>query len=169
MIAELAAKFLEIFKEEEVATMDVKQTLSYGLGIFAMHLPSQTFAGLAPRVVEALSSMIQAPDAFSEDNVVATESALGGFGRVIYFQRQAVPDSVVNAFLEKLPLTHEEEEAQKSHKLFLEQVIAGNPSIMGDATKAKALEACLRIKQAAEDQGQGDKLKILCKEGLKLL
>lgn len=58
MIAELATKFLEIFKEEEVATMDVKQTLSYGLGIFAMLLPSQTFAGLAPRVVEALSSMI---------------------------------------------------------------------------------------------------------------
>jgi hypothetical protein len=35
----------------------------------------------------ALNSMISASDAFSEDNVVATESALGALGRVIYFQR----------------------------------------------------------------------------------
>ena len=35
MISELLAKFLEIFDSEEHATTDVKQTLSYGLGVFS--------------------------------------------------------------------------------------------------------------------------------------
>ncbi len=57
--------------------------------------------------------MISAADAFSEDNVVATESALGALGKVIYFQRDnnIINDNVVNTFLSKLPLTNEQEEA----------------------------------------------------------
>ena len=35
MISELLTKFLEIFDSEEHATTDVKQTLSYGLGVFS--------------------------------------------------------------------------------------------------------------------------------------
>jgi hypothetical protein len=143
------------------------------MGVFAMYIPSATYSGVAPQVMMALNSMISAPEAFSEDFIVSTESAIGALGKIIYFQRQAasqlISDAVVTAFLDKLPLTNEEEEAQKTHKLFFEHIIAGNPNIMGDSTKAKVQEALIRIKQATSSQGNGDKLTIVCEEGLQLL
>jgi len=39
MISELNAKFLEIFNSTD--SMDVKQTLVYGFGVFAMFIPVQ--------------------------------------------------------------------------------------------------------------------------------
>lgn len=121
MMTELNTKFLEIFNNTD--STDVKQTLSYGMGFFAMYIPSDTYQGaLLPLVFTALNSVVSAPEAFSEDNVVATESALGALGRVIYFQREnnIINEQVVNTFLSKLPLTNEEEEAQKSHQLLFE-------------------------------------------------
>lgn len=149
MITELNSKFLEIFNSgDDIATTDVKQTLSYGLGVFSKYIPNANYSAVAPQVLLALNSMISAADAFSEDLVVSTESALGALGKIIYNQRQASPqlinDQVVAVFLDKLPLTNEEEEAQKTHKFFFEQVIAGNPNIMSDASKVQA--ALLRIK-----------------------
>lgn len=79
-----------------------------------MNIPTATFTtALLPKVFQALYSMISAADAFSEDNIVATESALGALGKVIYFQRDnnIINDNVVNTFLSKLPLTNEQEEA----------------------------------------------------------
>ena len=149
MISELNAKFLEIFNSgNEIATTDVKQTLSYGLGVFSKYIPNSSYSAVVPQVLQALNSMISAADAFSEDLVVSTESALGALGKIIYNQRQAAPqlisDQVVAIFLDRLPLTNEEEEAQKTHKFFFEQVIAGNPNIMSDTTRVQA--ALLRIK-----------------------
>lgn len=120
MISELNNKFYEIFANTE--SIDVKQTLSYGFGVFAMHIPINLYSGCIGNTFKALNSMISESDAFSEDKVVATENAIGALGKLVYFQREnnVINDAVVNAFLDKLPLTHEEEEAQKSHKLFFE-------------------------------------------------
>lgn len=41
MMTELNFKFLEIFKNTE--SMDVKQTLVYGMGVFAMYIPTATY------------------------------------------------------------------------------------------------------------------------------
>ena len=41
MITELNNKFLEIFKNTD--SMDVKQTLSYGFGVFAMFIPTASY------------------------------------------------------------------------------------------------------------------------------
>ncbi len=88
MIAELNSKFLEIFNSgDDIATTDVKQTLSYGLGVFSKYIPNATYSSIAPQVLHALNSMISAADAFSEDLVVSTESALGALGKIIYNQR----------------------------------------------------------------------------------
>lgn len=58
------------------------------MGFFAMYIPSDTYkVNLLPQVFTALNTIISVQDAFSEDNVVATESALGALGRIIYFQR----------------------------------------------------------------------------------
>ncbi len=66
--------------------------------------------------------MITSADAFSEEKVVSTENALGALGKIIYFQREntIITDDVVKTFLSKLPLQNEEDEAQKTHKIFFE-------------------------------------------------
>lgn len=66
--------------------------------------------------------MLTHPEAFSEDRIVATESAIGALGKMIYFQRddKIITDAIVNDFLSKLPLVNEEEEATKSHRIFFE-------------------------------------------------
>jgi hypothetical protein len=115
MMYELCIKFVEIFNAE--VSMDVKQTLSYGMGVFAMFTPTMLFGTMVPKVFNALNSMVSDKDAFTDDNIVATESALGAIGKLIYFQREnkLINDAVVNTFLSKLPLLNEVEEAQKSH------------------------------------------------------
>ena len=107
------------------------------MGVFAQFCPVQLFSSMLPKVFNALNSMISDKDAFTDNNVVATESALGALGRVIYFHREnkLITDNVVNTFLTKLPLTNEVEEAQKSHNLFLEQILKNNQNVFNASTK----------------------------------
>jgi hypothetical protein len=168
MVAELNTKFLEIFNNTD--SMDVKQTLSYGMGVFAMFIPTANYATtLLPPVFTALNSMISASDAFSEDNVVATESALGALSKVIYFQKDGalITDSVVNTFLNHLPLKHEEEEAQKSHKLLFEQIMKNNTNVVNENTKANVMTAVNRIREAAANN-END-LTLVDEEGMEML
>lgn len=52
MITELNAKFLEIFNSgEDVSTIDVKQTLTTGFGIFARYIPVSNYSGIAPQIL----------------------------------------------------------------------------------------------------------------------
>jgi len=167
MMTELNNKFLEIFNSTD--SMDVKQTLSYGMGVFALYIPAANYSAALPNVTKALNSMISGAEAFSEDNVVATESALGALGKLIYTQREnsIITDAVVNTFLSHLPLTHEEEEAQKTHKLFFEQVLANNPNLMSEGTKANVMTAIAKIREAAV-HNEND-LSLVDEEGMVLL
>ena len=83
MIVELNNKFLEIFKNSD--STDVKQTLSYGFGVFSMFAPSNLYSAALPHVAAALNSIITESDSMSEDKAVATENAIGALGKVIYF------------------------------------------------------------------------------------
>lgn len=91
--------------------------------------------------------MIGDKDAFTDDRIIATESALGALGKVIYFQRdnKIITDNVVNDFLTKLPLKNEEEEAQKSHKIFFEQVLKQNKNMLNPNTKDNVMKAVKAI------------------------
>ena len=94
--------------------MDLKQTLSYGFGVFASCIDKQKYKGAIKGVLKAINSMINDKDAFSDDNVVATESAIGALGKIIYAQKDNsnnIKEDLIKLFLSKLPLTHEEEEA----------------------------------------------------------
>ena len=57
--------------------------------------------------------MVKDKDAYEEENVVATENAVGALGKVIYYQRDnsIINDDIVSIFLKALPLKNEEEEA----------------------------------------------------------
>lgn len=97
--------------------------------------------------------MFSNPEAFNEDNVVATESALGALGKVIYFQRDnnLINDQVVEYFLSKLPLFNEEEEAQKTHGLFVEQCLKANTNIINERNQSLVKETLTRIRNRAAD------------------
>ncbi len=113
--------------------------------------------------------MISNPEAFSEDNVIATESALGALGKLIYTQREnnIITDAVVNTFLAHLPLTHEEEEAKKTHRLFFENVLSNNANLMTEATKPNVMNAITKIREAATNNK--DDITIVDEEGMELL
>jgi hypothetical protein len=48
-----------------------------------MFIPKGTFPVAA--VFQSLNTLVSAADAFYEDNAIATESALGAVGKLIYF------------------------------------------------------------------------------------
>lgn len=73
----------------------------------------------------------------------------------------------MNTFLSKLPLTNEEEEAQKSHQLLIQQIIANNQNVINDANKPQVLAALQRIRETYETKK--DEIEILNEEGLQLL
>lgn len=112
--------------------------------------------------------MIAAPDAFEEENIVATESALGALAKLTYFHKDGtmITDSVVQGMLSKFPLKNEEEEAQKSHKLLFEMILKNNPAIMGESTKASVKEALMRIKAEAESNKE---MTLVDEEGMTML
>lgn len=83
MLLELNTKYLEIFKWTD--SMDVKQTVSYGMGVFAMFITPTAYKPIIKESYNAVISMINNKEAFEEDNVVATETAIGALGKMIYF------------------------------------------------------------------------------------
>lgn len=110
-------------------------------------------------------SVIFAEDAEEDENIVATENAVGALGKVIYFQKDnnVVTDETVKKFLSKLPLTSEEEEAQKSHKLFLQMVLSNNSFLVNDNTKSLVMQAVMSL------QSENDDFPLVDEEGLVLL
>lgn len=57
MINELNAKYLEIFKWTQ--SIDVKQTLSYGIGVFSMFISNKTYASSIANVYNVNTLLIQ--------------------------------------------------------------------------------------------------------------
>ena len=78
-----------------------------------------------------------------------------------------VTDNVVKLFLNKLPLKNEEEEAQKSHNLFLRQVMNNNPYLVNDNTKTEVMAALVNLKN--ELNNNENELTILNEEGVNIL
>ena len=150
MNVELSNKFMEIFKWTD--SIDVKQTLSYGMGIFASHIPQTSYAKILPNTFQAVISMITAQDAYEDENIVATETAVGALGKLIYKHKdnQIINDQSVLLFCTKLPLVAEEEEATKTHMLFCQNVAAKNPNLLSANTATAVKDALTRIKKESE-------------------
>ena len=52
-----------------------------------MYLPVETYKPYMKNLVNGLVNMIKNKEAFSDENIVATENAVGALGKVIYFHR----------------------------------------------------------------------------------
>merc|ERR1711974_589956 len=62
----------------------IKHTVAYGLGAFAHALPKEAFAPYVARAVGIIKSVTQRDEAFSEDNMEATENAMGALAKIAY-------------------------------------------------------------------------------------
>mmetsp|Transcript_8900 Transcript_8900/g.6653 ORF Transcript_8900/g.6653 Transcript_8900/m.6653 type:complete len:441 (-) Transcript_8900:55-1377(-) len=165
MLLEITSKFLEIFNWTK--EVDCRQTFAYGLGVFSTFIPAPAFAAHLPGIYHGLVQMIGEKGAYEDEKVVATENAVGALGKLIYFHKdnQIINDEGVLLFLSKLPLKNEEEEATKSHRLFLEQVQAKNPRLLNIKT---AQAAKLAIKRIWEESENNDEVTVLCEMGKQL-
>ena len=88
--------------------------------------------------VGSIQKIMTAPNAFEEDNVTATENAIGALGRIAVSHRA----DLYNDFVRYLPIKHDEEEARAVHKLFLKNLAAAAPDVSSKAVnELKALVA----------------------------
>lgn len=90
--------------------------------------------------VKLIIAALDSPDCrTNEDKVDFAETCIGALGKIVYFQNEA-PNfnaQMVGAFIGMLPLKECEDETQPVHKLFLEQVLAGNPVLAQHETAIK--------------------------------
>lgn len=100
-----------------------------------------------------------------------TETVVGALGKFLLFQLEncgEFAEQILDKYLESMPLKYEEEEAQASNKLFLNQILAKNQVLMAGAEKnstrfMKILEEMKTLLQTKTD------ITILDSEGVTLL
>ena len=94
----------------------IRQCSTYGIGQIAKHQS----ALLAPRcaeVMQRLMSVVNAADARSEDNLEATENAVGAIGRIAIHMEASVDAAALLPFwLSQLPIRGDKVEACEVHE-----------------------------------------------------
>ena len=107
----------------------VRRSANYGLAVCA----EKGGAGFEPHIGQALAALhttIVASGARDEENKFATDNAVDAIGRVCKFRSEAINTAeVLPTWLTWLPLTADEDCAQKSHEFLAELLEAKHPAI----------------------------------------
>ena len=78
-------------------------------------MPAEAFSPYAQTAVQLLANIIKLPDARSEDNTSATDSAIGALGKIaLYHCNDIIPD-----WLSQMPVKSDPDEAQSHNRFFL--------------------------------------------------
>ncbi|KAA0161047.1 hypothetical protein FNF28_05195 [Cafeteria roenbergensis] len=113
---------------------DVRQVSCYGVGALAESQPA-AIAPLTSVAIPALLSVINRPDARSEENEFATDNAVSALAKLLRHCSEAVgadAPRLWTAWVKALPIRSDETEAFYCHALLAEQVEKGNPFILGE-------------------------------------
>ena len=74
-----------MLSHKEFAESDmVKHTVAYGLGAFAYALPREAFQPFLNRAVGIIKGITMRDEAFSPENMEATENAMGALAKIAY-------------------------------------------------------------------------------------
>lgn len=104
---------------------DVRQAAAYGVGL-AGALGGEQYAGACAQAIPMLFTLINQPDARSEDNLLATENAVSAVGKICHFNSsQFDVNQVLTAWVEALPIVEDEEEMNGHTYVFLCDLIDG--------------------------------------------
>jgi hypothetical protein len=131
----------------------VRQSCVYGLGRTAEHRQAD-FKPHAQNAVNIVLAIINDSDARSEDNIAATENAVGALGKFLEFHPEFVDPSAGTVFIQNLPLTEDVEEARVVHPQLIRFVSSNDPRILGQSNSnlPKIMEILVKV------LGHGEKL-----------
>jgi len=163
-ITQLTEKFLEILSHADFSESDmVKHTVAYGLGAFAHVLPREAFQPFLARAVGIIKAVTMRDEAFSEENMEATENAMGALAKIAYKHSGSsdVTESDLVGVLSFFPFKSDECESQTTHRIFLEQVKDGASVVHSAGVKAAAQEALGKIRAHVEAEGPDAEVKVL--------
>lgn len=131
----------------------IRQCCVYGLGAAAEHRPD-AFRQSSQAALQTLMAIIQADDARSDDNVLATENAVSAVGKILEFLPDCAPPGTGLAYIQSLPIEEDETEAKVVHAQLLRFVRNSDKRILGDNNEnlPKVVEVFVRALSS------GDKL-----------
>jgi len=85
VVTQLVQKFHEVVSHEEFSESTfVKHTIAYGLGSFALALPVDAFQPYLASSVSLIKTITMRDEAFSAENMEATENAMGALAKIAY-------------------------------------------------------------------------------------
>ncbi len=168
-VPEALKKFLEFCKKPP--TQDILHSSVYGLGVISTRLSRESFLEVKGVILEILSSIITANDAFSEKKAKLTDNAVSALGKIALFHSSPddkLSEEILTKFLSMLPLTHDEEEAQTIHKLLLQETLKRNDCLVssGKTIQDALLQAISNIQKAVSSNPEAE---LLDDEGTNLL
>ncbi|KAF2144507.1 uncharacterized protein K452DRAFT_223047 [Aplosporella prunicola CBS 121167] len=124
-----------------------RQAAVYGVGVAAQK-GGEAWSDFVNACLPALFEVIQRPNAREDDDVFATENACASIAKILHFNNTKVANvqEVVDAWVNTLPITNDEEAAPFAYAFLAQLIDQNNPAVMNRAQQcfayvAQALEA----------------------------
>ena len=165
---EAIKKFLEFCKNP--GSNDILHSAVYGLGVISKKMDKGAFKQIRGEILQTISEIVTAKDAFSEDKASITENAIGALGKIALYQSEKndkISEEILLKFLQFLPLKNDFEEAQAVHKMLLEETLRKNESLAFASQDAQnaLIQAISNITKTDSNNPESE---ILDEEGRKL-
>ncbi|KAI9089986.1 armadillo-type protein [Phlyctochytrium arcticum] len=127
---------------------EVRQAAAYGAGVAAKY-GGVEYAQPCAQALPSLFAMIDAPDARSEENILATENAVAAIGKICHFLGHTgafdLNDTLVR-WVKALPVVEDSDEAPHTYAYLLELLTQNHPAILGPSN-AHIPHICLALAQ----------------------
>ena len=105
----------QMLKYSHHKNANIRQSAVYGLGVCAQSTDSNTFTPFFNETLKQVRAVLADAKSRSEEYTIATDCAVGSFGKLALFHNSTLLEEWVNY----LPIKAEVEEAQTVHKMFL--------------------------------------------------
>ncbi|KAH7315386.1 hypothetical protein KP509_21G047300 [Ceratopteris richardii] len=124
--------FLPFLLEASVdADPDVRQPAVYGIGVCAQ-FGGVTFRPFVGEALTKIKQTISQPEAFTANNIMATDNAVSALGKICEFQRDNIDsEQVVPAWLSCLPIRNDLAVAKLVHAQLCSMVERSDPQVLG--------------------------------------
>jgi importin-5 len=115
---------------------DVRQAAAFGVGVCAQVGGDTFIESGGSQALQQLQSVVSAPDARSELNIMATDNALAALSKILEFQPKVVPGdtgmALGHAIVDYLPMQGDETEARVVHASLVRGVEGGDVRLLGE-------------------------------------
>ena len=123
-VLQLVNEYVAVLNSAHSESDDVKNTIAYGFGEFGYFLPKDKFGPFMERACGLIKAITRREGAFSDENIVATENAMGALAKLAYKQMDGVnvTEEDLVGVLGQMPFKSDECESQKSHSILVAEL-----------------------------------------------